>query len=159
MKPYFVELAGLPAGGKTTTAERLSEWLIAHRYTAIVIPEPGPTSKLQDAKLDWKFNAWTLCKTVSSILEHEHLQAVDFVILDRGLLDAQCWIQWFNNTGRIDADAADAIPPFAEIEGWFSRQACTVILRDAYDTAIRRRPQKAPSRIVNATTFAELWDA
>src|SRR5690349_21164219 len=100
--PLFLELAGPPASGKTTTARLVWERFAGKGVHCSIVPEAAARSPLVNLKRSWTFNAWTLCQTVSSVLERTNSQQEDIVVLDRGLIDSLCWIQWFRSRGEID---------------------------------------------------------
>jgi thymidylate kinase len=152
--PIFVELAGLPASGKTTTASLLSERLSEWGLRCSVVPEAAARSPLVHLKRNWKFNAWTLCHAISSVLEHTSIREHDVVILDRGLVDALCWIEWFRSRNDIDVATAAAIESFAQVPTWFQHPKIVVVLNVKFKTALHRRG--VSGRIVNAQSFKEL---
>jgi len=152
--PIFVELAGLPASGKTTTASLLNERLSAWNLCCTVVPEAATKSPLSHLKRNWQFNAWTLCQTVGSVLECSSTQEHDVMVLDRGLVDALCWIEWFRSKNEIDAATANALESFAQVSTWFQQLKVIVVLRVKFETALRRRG--VAGRIVNPQTFEEL---
>jgi thymidylate kinase len=155
--PVFIELAGLPAAGKTTTASLLQEKLTRRGLRCLVVPEAAGRSPLASLKRNWQFNVWTLCQGVSSVLEHQGRQDKDVVVLDRGLVDALCWMRWFRMRRGIEPMLADAVEAFAKVPTWFQAVRLVVVLRVKFETALKRRGQ--PGRIVNAETFEELHRA
>jgi len=138
-QPLFVELAGLPAAGKTTTARLLKAQLSREGSQCEVVPEAAARSPLQQIKRHWKFNAWNLCEGVESILEHSTTRDLDVVILDRGLVDTLCWIQWFRSKNEIDSTTACALESFAQVPGWFREERLVIVLRVTFETALKRR--------------------
>ena len=156
-EPLFLELAGLPASGKTTTASLLKTQLSRCGLRCIVVSEAGERSPIPHLKTDWQFNAWTLCQTVASVVEHQANKNNDIVILDKGLVDALCWIRWFRSRNKIDAVTATALESFAQVPAWFSCATVTVVLRVQFQTAFRRHGGQG--RIMNAGTFTELRQA
>lgn len=152
--PVFLELAGLPASGKTTTASLLKQRLTKRGLRGTIVPEAAAESPLLHLKRDWRFNAWTLCQAVASVVEHADTEQHDVVVLDRGLLDALCWIKWFRLRSEIDTATASALESFALVPTWFRKTAVTVVLHVRFETALQRRG--ATGRIVNPRTFQEL---
>lgn len=153
-RPLFLELAGLPAAGKTTLAGLLKSEVRRLKRNCTVVPEAAAKSPLVELKRDWRFNAWTLCQTVSRILELDQRPAKDLVVLDRGLFDAMCWITWHVKRGTLHTKEAGALCSFARLPCWFRRLDLVIVLRVDFDTALRRR--KETGRILNRKTFAEL---
>jgi thymidylate kinase len=156
-KPIFMELAGLPAAGKTTTAELLREKLTHLGLRTVVIPEQAARSPLVKLKRNWRFNAWTLCMVVADIVALTQESESDVVIVDRGLVDALCWFAWYRRTREIDENTASVFTSLARIPEWFERLGIVFVLTSAYSTAIHRR--REGGRIVNEQTYKELGSA
>lgn len=150
----FLELAGLPAAGKTTTAALISERVSDLGLRCAVVPEAAARSPISHLKRNWRFNAWTLCQAVTSVLEHYGAREHDVVVLDRGLVDALCWIRWFRTRSAIDLSTANTLEAFARVSAWFQVPTVVAVLRARFETALSRRG--GSGRIVNAQTFKEL---
>jgi thymidylate kinase len=155
--PLVVELAGVPAAGKTSTALALREELSRRSIDSHVIAEAAARSPLKHLKRAWTFNAWTLCQTVADYLEHVGDSSGSVVIFDRGLIDALAWIRWFRIQRQINDETWNALNNFARIPTWFNRTDLTFVLRVQFDTALRRHGR--PGQIVNRKTYAELDEA
>lgn len=156
-KPFFLELAGLPGAGKTTTASLLFDELMKRGIRCAVVAEAAARSPISHVKRSWQFNAWTLCQTVASILEHQARASYDVVVVDRGLVDALSWVAWFRSRGEIEGATADVLDSFAKVGTWFQAPQLILVLRVKLETALQRRGQNG--RILNPQTFQELRDA
>lgn len=150
----IVELAGLPAAGKTTTARLIEEALTRQRIPVRVVPEAASIAPIGALKRHWFFNAWTLCTSVKEYLEASAAGDAAKVVFDRGFVDCLCWVMWYRTTGRIDEATARALEGFATAAAWFESTEVTVVLRCEFETALKRRGEGG--RIVNAKTFQEL---
>jgi thymidylate kinase len=153
-KPFFLELAGLPAAGKTTAAELLRERFVRLGLRVSVIPEQAAHSPLVKLKRDWRFNAWTLCMVVADTLALAHDSGSDVLIVDRGLVDALCWFAWYRKNGELSTADADVLCSFAKMPEWFRRIGMVIVLKANYATALARRGKTG--RILNPLTFKEL---
>lgn len=153
----IIELAGLPASGKTTAVSLLGSALAERGIRCHLIPEAASVAPIQHLKRHWFFNAWTLSTLVKEYLETDLSDEVGRVIVDRGFVDCLSWIRWFRTIARIDDRTAKALEQFATAPAWFHRTALTVVLRCSFNTALHRRG--ASGRILNAQTFAELEQA
>lgn len=153
----IIEFAGVPASGKTTTANLLRQRLSTLGLPVRLLSEAAHEAPLQHLKQEWLFNTWTLCTTLTRYLESQTGSAEQHVILDRGFLDSVCWFTWFRSTGRVDNSTAMAMEGLALTPAWFDRTVLSVVLRCAFRTARRRRTHTG--RIFNAATFAELTAA
>lgn len=158
-EPIFVEFAGLPAAGKTTVAAGLAALLAREGIYAEVVAEPGLRSPLQHAKRRLAFNVWTMCETVTTVIEKSAQTSASIVILDRGLVDAMAWLRWHQNVSQAAAAACEVALRFAAVEEWFARERIVWILFADYDTAQRRRGEQQPGTIVNPETISALGEA
>jgi thymidylate kinase len=152
-----LELAGVPAAGKTSTAAALREELSRRNIDSYVVAESAARSPLKHLKREWTFSAWTLCHTVADYLEHVEGHPHSVVIFDRGLIDALAWIRWFRVQRQITDETWTRLDKFARTPKWFDRTNLVLVLRVQFDTALRRRGR--PGRIVNRKTYAELDEA
>lgn len=153
----IIELAGLPASGKTTSAKLIKEALSQRHLACQVIPEAASIAPIQNFKRHWLFNAWTLCATIKEYLETEQIEKAAKVVIDRGFIDCLCWIMWFRSTGCIDSQTAKALEMFATTSEWFENISLTIVLRCQFSTALQRRGKEG--QILNSKTFSELQHA
>jgi thymidylate kinase len=151
----FIELCGVPASGKTTTAELLAEALARRGYRAIMFHEAASKAPVSHLKLDWRYVAWTLCELTRECLEAEQYENQDIVILDRGFVDTVCWLRWHRARRRLDLGTFETLRAFAEIPSWFDLVAHVFELQVSYATALQRRKGFA-GRILNRKTYGQL---
>ena len=153
--PTVIELAGPPASGKTTTASLLWELLLDAGYRAAIVREAAERAPFPpEMKRDWRFTAWTLFQTVSEVLRLDReTSEYDFVIFDRGLVDEQCWIEWFASRRQMDAHTSGLLTSVATDEQWFPKKELLFVLTVKFETAVRRR---GLGRIINEQTYDEL---
>lgn len=154
LKPILVEFAGLPAAGKTTATNMLADVLRNHGLRASVVPESAALSPLTHLKRDWRFNVWTLCHTTNRLLEITTDEDPCVVIVDRGLFDAFCWIEWFKGNNAITPKTAKTLQAFATMRDLLVIPHFVFFLSVHFDTALARRGQAG--KIVNAETYPQL---
>jgi thymidylate kinase len=152
--PILVEFAGLPAAGKTTATNLLAERLRNRGLQITVVSESAAESPLGRLKRDWHFNAWTLCHTTQRLLEVSSENGTQFVIVDRGLFDAFCWIEWFKAKKGIPPRTAEVLQLFATLRDWLAIPHVVFCLSARFETSLKRRGHTG--RIVNPQTFSEL---
>jgi predicted NUDIX family phosphoesterase len=68
-------------------------------------------------KLDPTFNVWTAGSTLIELLEAQDCDA-HVVLLDRGLFDALCWMDWFSKSGKLLSADHLAIDRFLVAAPW-----------------------------------------
>jgi thymidylate kinase len=157
-RPLIIELAGLPAAGKTSAAEILRGRLRSHSIACMVVNEAAQRNPLQRSKCEWPFNVWSSSQTLTNILEARERGDVAVVVVDRGLIDAQCWMLWLRNQRKIDERSYIAIRDFLRGPLWASSTALVVELKVEFQTALRRRGGDT-GRIFNAENFKALAQA
>src|SRR5215831_16263584 len=105
-RPWLVEFAGTPRAGKTTVIRGLTEWLIGDGQRVRVVCEQAPCCPVP-SKDHPHFNLWTGARTVCEILEAVYSDA-DVALVDRGLFDALCWIEWYRQRARLTSTEHDS---------------------------------------------------
>lgn len=157
-EPLIIELAGLPAAGKTSAAELLNSRLNARGVKCRVVEEAAQHNPLQGLKCDWPFNVWSSCRTLMDLLDAQARETADVVVVDRGLLDAQCWMLWFRQRHSIDIETYHAVRDFLRAPLWAASTSLVVELRVRFETALARRHGET-GRIFNSDNFAGLSQA
>ncbi len=92
-RPIVIEFCGMPKSGKTTSIESLNIFLRRNKIRSTVIAERAAVNKIPN-KIDPSFNLWNLTSTLGELLEKRYSEEYDVIILDRGLFDALCWLDW-----------------------------------------------------------------
>ncbi|HZS03017.1 MAG TPA: hypothetical protein VFE37_30180 [Chloroflexota bacterium] len=157
-RPFFVELAGTPKSGKSTTAARLAHFLRRNHFRVRLLPEPASICPLAHQD-HLAFNTWATCTTLI-----EMLQAVErdeqIVLLDRGLFDALCWTHWLARTGRLSAAERRTVDEFVALDCWRQWLDLVFVFTADPDTAIEREVAgqltDRAGRIMNRTTLQQL---
>jgi predicted NUDIX family phosphoesterase/thymidylate kinase len=109
-RPFFVEFAGAPKAGKTTALDLIDRMLRRIGYRVRVVTERASTSPLRN-KHDPLFNLWTASTTLAQIIESQDRDD-HIVLIDRGIFDALCWMDWFRSTRSLTQDGYERIAGF-----------------------------------------------
>jgi hypothetical protein len=149
-----IEIAGRPYAGKTTLARGLARSLRESGVQCDLIEEAWPHFPEPDWKLRWEFSAWTMMETIGSIIEHMASSANHVLVVDKGLIDVQCWFEWFRMRGLLTESMAGQLTQWSRLSTWYEQIDTVLVLDASYDVAVRRR--QGVGRIVNATTFRQL---
>lgn len=152
--PIIIEFAGLPAAGKTTAVNLLRDSFLARGVSYKVIPTALNVSPLAHFKKEWTFDAWSICRTIMYLLEESIDSKNDIVIIQRGLLDSLCWLEWFRANGKIEPVLAQKIEEFVKIPQWFQKTSLTIALLADFKTGLQRRGKIG--KIVNPETYTQL---
>jgi predicted NUDIX family phosphoesterase/thymidylate kinase len=160
-RPFFVEFAGLPKTGKTTTAASLEKLLRRSGYKVSFIKEQAENCPIKD-KSSVYFNIWNLNQTISNMLEAQE-NNYQIVILDRGIFDSLIWFKWHQNTGRIAKDENIILKNYASFWGKNNLPDVVFSLKAQLDLLIKREEQtqifKKSGEIMNEQTLSQLHKA
>jgi thymidylate kinase len=156
-RPFLIELAGTPRAGKTTAMTALTELLRAQELHVETVTERAVECPMKDKRHPY-YNVWTSCRTLELVLEAQD-RTPDFVLVDRGLYDAACWMEWYRSTGILTGKEHQAIERFVLLPRWARVIGLVAVMRVDPDVAIEReRAQsgaQAPSQIINSDTLGE----
>lgn len=117
-----------------------------------MVEEQAESCPVQD-KRDPDFNLWTASMTLAEIIGASYL-GKDVIIVDRGIFDALCWMDWFTRSARLRPEEQQVIDAFLTLR----RLVHLVIVMTVQPAeALRRelacRPHGSPGPIVNAQTL------
>ena len=151
--PLFIELAGTPAAGKTTMANRLQRFFESKQISAVIAEEPaarypGPP----DDKLTPQFNEWTLGESISAIADHRSNRTHEVVIFDRGAFDSLFWLTWFKYSQGMSESAYCAALRVAR--PLLRHTTILVIMTCSFEVARLRRP--GGGRIMNSGVYPQI---
>jgi hypothetical protein len=156
-RPLLVEFAGTPRAGKTTSIDRLSRLLDTQGCWVHRVEEQARDCPVR-IKRDPRFNLWTASKTVVETID-ACCSGADVILIDRGVFDALCWLDWYHRSGRLPTS------DYERIDGWLRMQ----LLRDMIDLVVvmvvapgeaeRREfvlePKRGSKAIVNKVTLKQ----
>lgn len=115
-RPLFIEFCGTPKSGKTTCAERLAKFLSRNGFQVLTVTERAGICPLRN-KHHMTFNVWTACASLNQILEAVE-KDYQIVILDRGIFDTLCWMNFMEIVGRITEVEKHTIFSFLLLDRW-----------------------------------------
>ncbi|TMC06502.1 MAG: hypothetical protein E6J41_18390 [Chloroflexi bacterium] len=110
------------------------------------------------------FNLWTATATSALMIEAMHAD-VDLVLVDRGLFDALCWMEWYRRLGHLTPHEHRAIGGFLRVGPLRKMIHLVLVMTVEPEVAIQRelatRPPAmgyTPGTVVNTETLALLND-
>lgn len=156
-RPFFVEFAGTPKSGKTTAVQAVERLLRRNGVRVKVLVERASSCPLH-AKDHMFFNVWTACTTLTQMLEAR--EGDDQVVLvDRGLFDSLCWMNWFSRIGRLSPEERKAIYDFILLDRWIDLVDVVVLLTVDPATSLTREISgqltQKPGSIMNERTLSQ----
>lgn len=164
-RPFLVELAGTPRAGKTTTMDALTLCLRRQGLEVGTVTEQAAECPLRNKRNPF-YNVWTACSTLAGVLEARDA-ATHVVVVDRGLFDAACWMDWYRETGQLTGDECETIERFLLLPRWASVGGLVVALTTDPAVALEREwtqgigwdPRGVPSSIMNDSTLTQFNEA
>jgi predicted ATPase len=158
--PHFVvEFAGTPRAGKTSAMLALRKQLQSKDYQVEIIEEHA---SIYQSRHHPHFNIWTATKTSSVMLEAMQSTA-DVVLIDRGLFDALCWMDWYHHSGHLSESEHNVIEEFLCVRPLRQVIHLVLVMTVDPDVALQRELRapsvgaaRGPRTIMNAETLSNL---
>jgi thymidylate kinase len=156
-QPFYIELAGTPRAGKTTVLTRLAKLLRDRDLHVETVDESANGCPIPD-KCNPFFNVWTFCTTLRQVLAARHT-GTDVVLIDRGIVDAACWMDWYRVTGSLSVDDHHAIETFVLHPLWARAMDLVLVMKADPAVATEREGAEREGRslgpIVNPDILAQ----
>lgn len=106
--PICIEICGLPGAGKTSLCEAIELVLSDSLFNPLLIPAAAELSP-EIHKLNPEFNLWTLGVTLTRLMAAVEPPSQRVIIVDKGLRDAQIWLQWHEQEGRLARETSSSL--------------------------------------------------
>ncbi|MFL9458474.1 MULTISPECIES: ATP-binding protein [Nostocales] len=152
-----VELAGLPAAGKSTIIDILEKKMRDEGINCRVVPTASSISPISNYKTEWTFDIWSLCRTVQQLIEVSKDTDNKLILMERGLIDSICWLEFFKNSGQVEQSVLETIKEFVFIPEWFNRIDLVIVLQIKFETALARG--RETGKITNSVMYTHLRKA
>jgi len=139
-RPFFVEFSGTPKSGKSSTIEKVRQFFRRNRFR-VLAPAEGASRRTPDILKDDLplFNVWSGCYSLSHLLEKAKEDApYDLVLLDRGLFDVTCWVEYLGKTEQISSEERTIVREFFLLERWKTLIDMVVLMTVQPNTALER---------------------
>lgn len=135
-RPYFVELAGTPKAGKTSTLQVVHRFLKDCGYQVHEMRERAADCPIA-MKGHFYFNTWTTTTMLASMIESLETEA-DVVLLDRGVFDALVWLEAQHVAQQVSQHERDVFRAFVLLDRWRTLTDLTFVLRVDPPKAVER---------------------
>lgn len=100
-KPVVIEICGVPYSRKTTVIDRMQKILRTNAVRFEVVDEfRGDSSFYDSAKYTSDLNIVRAGKCLERIILAKHTKQPKVILVDRGIFDTYCWINWFEQRDR-----------------------------------------------------------
>jgi len=164
-RPFFVEFSGTPKSGKSSTIEVVRHFFRRNGFR-VLAPAEGASRRTPEFLKDDLvfFNVWSGCYSLTHLLERAKEDApYDLVLLDRGLFDVACWVEYLATNNLILPAEADAVRQFFSLERWKALIDLVVLMTVDPATAMTREYQDrltlAKGRAMNESFLRDINDA
>jgi thymidylate kinase len=162
-KPLIVEFAGMPGAGKTRTIELLDHFYRREGKSVRVITEGAQACPIgQEHRV--AFAAWTAHRIVNVLLEEAYApRCYDLLLLDRGLFDAQAFIQLLFLESKITENEMQTLLGHLRLSLWTGLTDLVLLLDVPPNESLRRHMSDSltqrPGPILNEPTLVLLRSA
>jgi predicted NUDIX family phosphoesterase/thymidylate kinase len=140
-RPFFIEFAGTPKSGKTTTLNALQQFLKRNGVRVRTFQERASVAPLTDKGTAF-FNTWVTCATLNGMIEALEDEKLDVLILDRGLFDGLVWIDWQERTHRLSKAEAEVFRSFILTPRWRELIDLVLVMHCAPNASLEREHAK-----------------
>lgn len=144
-RPLVVEFSGIPKAGKTGVRSAIAHLAMKSGFR-VLYPAEGASLPEQRALREnlIAFNAWTGMYALQNVLSACYpVNQYDLVMLDRGLIDAICWMEMLARQNFVCKEAAEAAKNFFGLHEWLRLVDMAVIFECDQLTALAREQSGA----------------
>lgn len=136
-RPIIIEFCGMPKSGKTTCINALDIFLRRNMIRSTVVTERASMCAISN-KFDPAFNLWNLFSMSCELLRLKQLNSHDVIILDRGIFDAACWLEWQAKQRYLRKSEKDRFINFLDTDSMRGLVDLVCIFTVDEDESIRR---------------------
>lgn len=161
-KPRVIEISGMPTSGKTTLVNGLFEIFGKNGYKCKVVPESASEMKRKgipkEEDLTLNYFLMTVLRTTEELLLASENEYLDFILVDRGLVDRLIWNEWMKKEELIDLNSYAILKSFMEYVYTNHTNWKTLILLVSFQEAMRRHKEKT-GPIMNKPKFTSMEES
>lgn len=148
------ELAGSPYCGKSTAIKLLDDFFRAHGFR-VFCPQEGAQAIRDIPRTTPVYNIATGIYTLMHIIHAVHTaRSYDLVILDRGLVDAYCWMKFWHDSSGLSKEEMLLFQGFFSSRLWSRNIVVSYILTAEAEMAVARKKRYALSKKQTTSTAA-----
>ncbi len=158
-RPFFMELTGSPSAGKTTCIKELDKFFRRQGFR-VLCPQEGAEVIRHISRATPLYNIRTGMYAAEMLVDISMGTLYDIVIFDRCLFDAYCWMEYWDEKGKLDADEKQTIQSFF-LSRFFTDKLDAVYFMTADPMVAMERElkialSKEPGETTNPKTVATL---
>lgn len=162
-RPLIVEFCGSPKSGKSTCINSLNSFLKRNSFKSKVLSEKASICPVKK-KTSPNFNIWTFCSTLSDyldLIQEDH--GYDIILIDRGIFDSLCWIQWLITDNKLSNEEMNIIESFITLKRWMKSVDMVYVFKASPDVSLQREYKHLLTRkegsIMNTEMLSKYYSA
>lgn len=153
-RPVIIEFTGSPDSGKTTVIDALDPFFRRLGFQ-VKRPQEGAEVIRHVPRSDHEYNIRTGIYQLGQVIDASYDRQIDLFILDRGLYDVSCWMEYWVQKGQLSRSKANAYRSFFSDPKWLSKiDICFFVICDPQE-ALRRNEKAIPLDEFGETTNPE----
>ncbi len=137
-RPLIVEVCGTPKAGKSTLINYIAHLFRRCDLRTNIITERAEVNPLPE-KIDPSYNSWNLANVLSKLLtaadSNDHI-----VLIDRGLLDCNVWLNWHGSRRFASNEELKSVHQFIRTARWWSLVDLAIVAIVPPSVALQREP-------------------
>ena len=118
-RPFFIEITGTPSAGKTTTIVELDKFFRRMGFR-VLCPQEGAQVVRHIERTTPLYNLTTGLHALNMLIDLSQTHYYDFVIFDRCLFDAYCWMLYWEEKKKLNKDELVLIQAFFLSRFWIN---------------------------------------
>lgn len=118
-RPFFIEFAGSPSSGKTTTITELDKFLRRQGFH-VWRPQEGAEVIRHIERTTPVYNIRTSTYALNILLDESVGHKYDVVIFDRAMFDAYCWMMYWEEKKKLTAKEKNLYQSFFLSPFWIN---------------------------------------
>ena len=150
-RPFFVEITGPPASGKTTTITELDKFFRRQGFR-VLRPQEGAEAIRHIERTTPLYNIRTGLYALELLLDISHGHQYDLVIFDRCVFDAYCWMTYWAEKEKLSEGEKSLIQNFFLFWLWADKIDAAYFMICDVEIAMRRELRIALSEKLGETT-------
>ena len=150
-RPFFIEITGTPAAGKTTTITELDKFLRRQGFR-VLRPQEGAEVIRHIPRTTPLYNIRTGLYALSQLIDDSHGHLYDIVIFDRCIFDVYCWMTYWQEKSKVNKEEMDLFQQFFLSRFWIDKIDAAYFMVCSSQEAMRREMRIALSQKLGETT-------
>lgn len=134
--PFVIEFSGTPKAGKSTLLDSIATYLRREGLRVLSLKNTVPV----EDKVNITYNIWGACNSLCKLIESDN-STYNFILVDRGFLDALIWIDVFRVLGIASIEDNSFIDAFFLHSSWTRMLSLYISMEIDPSIALQRESQ------------------